>query len=155
MATFQFEISYAQLAVFQGGLGTPYNDWSDRHVLQGFAWRSESVSFRTLGDGELDVSVVASKTHVPRKDAVRAIEVPFEVPSSGIVEFGSIMETKQIELPSGNYALMFETGESNDGEQWATLTFRPVAAPLPARVVKADDELSPQEPLMMEAVPAS
>ena len=48
MATFLVEISHAQLAVFDSTLTAPFNDWTDDHVKQGFAWRPGSVSFMTL-----------------------------------------------------------------------------------------------------------
>ena len=47
-ATLSLEISYGQLAVFANSLPQPFNDWTDQHVSQGFAWRPGSVTFRSM-----------------------------------------------------------------------------------------------------------
>lgn len=55
------DVSYSQLGVFVAGPLKPFNDWTDKHVAQGFAWRPESVSFRTLveaGSHSVEISVV-------------------------------------------------------------------------------------------------
>jgi hypothetical protein len=45
---FAIEILYRQIAVFRSRLEHPFNDWTPRHVKQGFSWRPGSVSFATL-----------------------------------------------------------------------------------------------------------
>ena len=48
MEKFIIDVSYSQIAVFNSELENPFNDWTDQHVLQGFSWREESGSFKTL-----------------------------------------------------------------------------------------------------------
>ncbi|ALV28013.1 competence protein ComJ [Pannonibacter phragmitetus] len=97
----RFEVSYRQLSVFASSLSQPFNDWTDQHVAQGFAWRPGSVSFRTMsevGTHIVDVEVV-DRLNAVHPDTLRAIEVPFEVPPDGEIEIGSISETVPLTLP--------------------------------------------------------
>lgn len=157
MNCFRCDISHGQLSVFRAGLDRPYNDWSEDHVKQGFAWRSESVSFSALEDGETLVSILLSDNVGNEEGLVRSIEVPFEVPENGLLEIGSIFETKQIEIKTGLYALCYQTGYDSSGQVWMTLTFIPRTrreSTMTARIIKCDSELSPAFPLMMSAKPA-
>ena len=43
----KLDVSYGQVGVFWAILAKPFNDWSEAHVRQGFAWRPGSVSFKT------------------------------------------------------------------------------------------------------------
>jgi hypothetical protein len=155
-STIKFEVSYSQLAVFASALTQPFNDWSDRHVAQGFAWRPGSISFRTLsevGMHVVDIDIVdhAGAVH---PDAVRAIDVPFDVPADGAIEIGSITETVPLSLPVGTFLLRCEFRRSNTvGEERVRLIFARRDAPRFA-VVRADPELSPGEVLLTTAEPA-
>jgi len=104
------EVSYGQFAVFASSLTDPFNDWTDRHVAQGFAWRPGSVSFRTIVEGaqhSVDVEVVDALIPL-HPEAVRVFEVPFEVPSDGAIEIGSVGETVLITLAPELYLLRCE-----------------------------------------------
>lgn len=57
----RLEVDYNQVAVFSSGLANPFNDWEERHVGQGFSWRPESVSFRTLENGPHLIEVVITE----------------------------------------------------------------------------------------------
>lgn len=108
--TIGIEVSYGQLAIFASSLEQPFNDWTDQHVSQGFAWRPGSVSFRSLVEAgqhsiEIDVSNHLGAVH---PDAVRVFEVPFEIPADGAVELGSIAETVPLSLPVGSFLLRCE-----------------------------------------------
>ena len=108
-STVHFEVSHAQLAVFASVLPQPFNDWSERHVRQGFSWRPGSVSFRTVaesGPHSVEIQVVdhAAALH---PDAVRAVKVPFQV-EDGAVEVGCIAETVPLSLPPGSFLLRCE-----------------------------------------------
>lgn len=157
MATTIFvEVSYAQLSVFASSLPHPFNDWTDRHVLQGFAWRPGSVSFRSLveaGLHSIEVDVVDRIGNV-HDDAIRVLDVPFEVPSDGEVEIGSIGETIPISLPAGSFLLRCEFLQSahRAGEQ-VRLTFARNDTPR-FEVVRADSELMPHGELLIDAEPA-
>ena len=108
--SFTLDISYSQVAVFDRSLARPFNFWTARHVSQGFAWRSGSVAFRTLAEGGLHrvtVTVTRAAIDMPA-DAVRIIQVPFEVPSSGNVEVASISDSSALQIPTQLYELRFE-----------------------------------------------
>jgi hypothetical protein len=150
------EVSYGQLAVFASSLKQPFNDWTDRHVAQGFAWRPGSVSFRSMVEaGQHSVEIdVANQVGAVHHDAVRAVEVPFEVPADGAVEVGSIADTVPLSLPAGSFLLRCEflRPAGTAGER-VRLTFAKKDAPRFA-VVRADPELSIDGELLTTAQPA-
>lgn len=110
MARFQVFVSYSQISVFDPSLSKPFNNWTPEHVAQGFAWRNGSVSFATLLESDIyDVEILLTGGDVPiLPDAIRAIEVPFLIPSSGLIEIASISDSRQLELAPGPYELRFE-----------------------------------------------
>ncbi|WP_342712194.1 competence protein ComJ [Bradyrhizobium sp. B124] len=157
MTTIDFGISHGQLAVFASSLQDPYNDWTDQHFAQGFTWRPGSVSFRSMvaaGWHSVKIEVVnhAGPVH---PDAVRVIEVPFEVPADGAIEVGSIAETVPLSLPAGPFLLRCEFWQpfDTDEDERVRLTFARKDAPRFA-VVRADPELSVSEELLTTARPA-
>ena len=154
--TISLEVSYGQLAVFASSLKQPFNDWTDQHVLQGFAWRHGSVSFRSMVEaGQYSVEIgVANHVGSVHPDAVRVIEVPFEVPADGAVEVGSIAEAVPLSLPPGPFLLRCEFLRSpGAGAERVRLTFARNDEPRFA-VVRADPELSSIDELLMTAQPA-
>lgn len=153
----QIEVSYAQLVVFISSLERPFNDWTDQHVDQGFAWRPGSVSFRALteaGPHDVDISVV-KHVGLPADDAVRVIEVPFEVPEGDSVEVGSIGETISLPIQAGIYLLRCEFLLPQDarGNGYARLLFSVKDSPN-FTVVRADSDISIEGELLMMAEPA-
>lgn len=155
-ATMALDVSHAQLAVFDSSLKQPFNDWTDRHVGQGFAWRPGSVSFRTLVDAGAHVIEVrvADRMGPMRDDAIRVVEVPFDVPQDGALEIGSIAETLPVSLPAGTFVLRCEFlhPPSIDGER-VVMTFAKGEAARFA-VLRADAELNPVDELLTHADPA-
>lgn len=155
-ATMALDVSHAQLAVFVSSLKQPFHDWTDRHVGQGFAWRPGSVSFRTLVDaGAHAVEVnVADRMDPMRDDAIRVVEVPFDVHQDGALEIGSIAETLPVSLPAGTFVLRCEFLQppSIEGERVAMTFARGEAARF--AVVRADAELNPGDELLTHADPA-
>lgn len=153
---FSLEVSYSQLAVFASSLAQPFNDWTDRHVAQGFAWRPGSVSFRTLLEGGRHLVEICVVDHLGPVDseAVRVIDVPFEVPQDGGIEIGSISETIPLTLPVGSFELRCEflRPETQEGER-VRLTFARTDMSH-FRLVRADRDLSPGEELLTTASPA-
>lgn len=149
-------MAYGQLSIFASSLQQPFNDWTERHVAQGFAWRPGSVSFRSMvesGQHSVEIGIVE---HVGDLDpeAVRAVEVPFDVPTDGFVEVGSVAETVPVSLPAGPYLLRCEFlhPAGADGER-VRLTF----GSKDLRhfvVVRADAELSADGELLTTALPA-
>jgi len=154
MGPFILEVAYSQISVFQSCLKDPFNDWTDKHVAQGFSWRPGSVSFRTL-DGEGPVSVIVEKgtTLDVSPSTIRAIQVPFHVQSGVGLEVATVVGAVGIDLDPGDYTLLFEHGRYGDSGMWCKFRFVPgTAAP---RVVCADAELHPGEELLMDAQPAA
>ena len=84
----KLDVEYRQIAVFTAKLAKPFNDWTEEHVRQGFAWRSGSVSFQTLDDGPIDVAVIVGAAAIAT-DASRAIRVPFRVDRPGKIEIAT------------------------------------------------------------------
>jgi hypothetical protein len=156
MAQFSIEVSYAQVAVFYPRLPTPFNQWTDAHVAQGFCWRPGSVSFGTLESaGELTVEVIrAHPFDEAASESERIIMVPFSVPLHGSVEIGSIGESAVTSIPQGEYELIFEHGWDSERRMWATLHFRQAESLVVPRVIRADTELRPPAVLLMTAKPA-
>jgi hypothetical protein len=154
--TVDLEVSYGQLAVFASSLKQPFNDWTDQHVSQGFAWRPGSVSFRSMVEAgrhsiEIDVANHVGAVHA---DAVRVVEVPFEIPADGAVEVGSIAETVPLSLPAGSFLLRCEFLQpAGAAGERVRLTFAKKGAPRFA-VVRADPELSASGELLTTAQPA-
>ncbi|RVP95264.1 competence protein ComJ [Sinorhizobium meliloti] len=148
------DVDYSQVAVFWSGMQHPFNDWEERHVTQGFAWRAGSVSFRTLGNGPHSIDVIVTE-HAGSltPGAIRAIEVPFEVSGNGRIEIASISESVELVLPSGKYLLRSEMlGKVNDVEI-IRLLFAKSEVPR-FSILLSDGEISPDEPLLTSAQPA-
>lgn len=153
---FDIEVSYAQLAIFASSLANPFNDWTAQHVAQGFSWRPGSVSFRSIvqtGQHSVEIDLV-EKLGAVHPDAVRAMDVPFEVPADGAVEVGSIAETLPLSLPAGSFLLRCEFFKPTctDSER-VRLTFAKNDI-LRFEVVRADAELSVHGELLTTAQPA-
>lgn len=152
-ATLSVYVTYSQIVVFCNRLAAPFNEWTDQHVAQGFAWRPDSVAFRTLVDAashHIEIAIVSSRPPL-EAGVVRAIEVPFAVPESGRCEVASISDTTEIELPHGRYSLRCEfLGAGDDGVERMRLVFWENAAAQFA-VVRADRELNPGDVLLTEA----
>src|SRR5260221_8418451 len=147
LAPFELTVSYSQVAVFHAGLENPLNDWTEAQFRQGFSLRPGSVSFATLEEsGMARVYVKAVKEFELRSDAIRAIQVPFTVPESSLIEIASISESKILEIDFGSYALTFETGFDDTGLMWCAFTFQKSDRPV-ARILRADPELNPSENL--------
>jgi len=150
-APFELEVFYSQIAVFHAGLDSPFNDWTQMQVDQGFSWRPESVSFRTLNEsGKARIYITRPNHFALRSDSIRAIQVPFAVPESNLVEIASIIESKIVEVASGSYELLFETGLEEIGRMWCQFSFVRNENPTP-RILKADEQLKVPEDLLLAA----
>lgn len=131
--------------------------WTDRHVWQGFISLPESAGFGLLHDlGDHFAEVYLDTALQPQSKAVRAIVVPYTVPSDGRVEFSDCVNTAEIQLPAGDYALLFEIGfvddtvpdDLNAAAFWVRFTFAPQQGAQPAILV-ADEDLQPTYPLLL------
>jgi hypothetical protein len=154
MASIPLSVSYCQIAVFESSLERPFNVWTDKHVKQGFAWRPESVSFRTVEEaGRHVIDIVIGDVGLSA-DAARIIQVPFEVPPSGSIEVASISDSVSQILPPGRYALRFECFPSTrDVGPRVRLVFMKINDLLFA-IVRADADLAAVDDLLLTASPA-
>jgi hypothetical protein len=144
-------VLYSQVTVFDPSLERPFNDWTDKHVAQGFSWRPRSAAFRTIAeDGRHLVTVLVDPAEDDESTgAPRIIDVPFDVPADGRVEIGSISDSSVLEIPPGSYAPRFECYEPVNGQP-ARVRFLFVRVPNPTfRIVRADPELSPGQELLI------
>lgn len=153
MTTFDLNYSYGQIAIFSSGIDKPFNDWTDRHIRQGFSWRDRSVSFRMLNEeGLCKVSIQIAQAFTPTKGAERAFLVPLVVDKSG-VEVASITDQRQVDISLGHYALYCEIGRFEAGAEWMSLLLVKQEH-VESQLLLVDSELSPIYPLEMSAKPA-
>jgi hypothetical protein len=151
---FTLNVSYSQVAVFDSSLSQPFNFWTDKHVAQGFAWRPGSVSFCTLaeaGPHSVEVLVTSAEVEVS-SDAIRVIQVPFEVPATGAIEVASIADSVPLSIPSQMYALRFECLRPNS-ESDIKFVFTAIPAPK-FQVLRSDLPLVATDDLLLIASPA-
>lgn len=170
LASFNIGLDYSQICIYDPILEFPGNDWDDQHVEQGFTWRPFSVSFRTIGsDDDCDIEIWDAPEISIQPNAVRAIVVPFSATMSGSVAITNALHTPKLELKliPDEYALVFEYGLREEYWQnpeyqepdalfiptWCRLTFIPDRSVEP-QILRADSDLSPAYPLLMEARPA-
>jgi len=151
--TFDFFITYHPLVVYdKGTVPMPDNDWTMRHIEQGFSWRPGCVTFETLEDlGDLKVEVLCADDFEVSSEAARAIVIPFGVSAAGRVGLWDTADVATVRVPPGEYALLSEMGYLNrkEGEEaeWCRLTFVARRAVQP-EILRADKQLSPQYPLL-------
>ena len=148
--SFNTVVTYSQIAIFNSNLETPFNDWNDGQVNQGFSWCDESISFKTLvSDESVRVEFQNVDNLSPRTDSVRTITVPFICNAGGEIEIATITDSYPISMQPGNYQIVFETG-LNDDLNWCRISAIANGDAEP-RVLLADTGLSPEYPLVMEA----
>ncbi|HEY9639053.1 MAG TPA: competence protein ComJ, partial [Coleofasciculaceae cyanobacterium] len=160
-ASFQIGLSQNLISIFEPSLEYPLNDWLPENNVQGFSWRPQSVSFKTLGHGSnLDAEIwMANKINPLLEKTVRAILVPFSVSSSNIVAIEDApgpSNEHTISICEGEYTLIFETGfkeELRDDPKyegrkvillptWCRLTFIAEKS-RQAEILRCDESLSP------------
>lgn len=151
MTNFQVFVSYSQLSVFDASLTNPFNRWTSAHVAQGFCWRPGSVSFNTLAEsGKCNVELLEERTEVSLSpSSIRVIEVPFEVPSTGVIEVASISDGQRVRLAPGPHALRFEA-LSELAIRFVFIKGRESRF----SILRADSNLAPTYPLLETAEPA-
>lgn len=104
---FDIYVTYSQLAVFSPGLSEPFNAWTDEQVRGRYAWRPQSVSFKTPAEsGTYTVEVI--ETNNRSSPIVGSIEVPFDVPNDGKIEVASISDSRVVSVRAGKATLRYE-----------------------------------------------
>jgi Competence protein J (ComJ) len=153
--SFSLQLAWSQVSVFDAGLSDPFNDWTERHVSQGFTWRPGSVSFRTHdNEGYCQITVDMVSGLVLEKDAERAILVPFTT-WGGLIEISTIAQSEFVDVPAGRYALLYQSG-TRDGQQWVKFSFQESPfMPVQPVILRGDSGIDSTLPLLMEAEPAA
>jgi hypothetical protein len=65
MACFNLQVPYGQICIFNKSIEHPFNDWTEKHVSQGFAWSQGSVSFAILVESGVHMIEVEVESSVP------------------------------------------------------------------------------------------
>ena len=179
---------YSILQIYNANLEDDYvyHLVTDQTVDQGFSGFFESYNFYSLGDClNLIIEVWLADEQegiVLRSDTVRALMVPFSSSGSGIKIANCGRSSKHlVQIPSGQYALVFEIKLRNDNEylnseeyqsnvaggfsqECCYLTFYPRAEPVQPEILRLDawsappyslqgyGQLNPTYPLMMREV---
>ena len=142
-------VTYSQIAVFNSDLQNPFNDWSEMQVNQGFSWRDQSVSFKTLlNDVSTSVEFNVVKKFQPLPNSIRIISVPFLCCGSGDLEVATITDAMSISIRSGLYQLIFEAGVSGHSGAWCRFAMIENGE-LNPEILRQDAELSPKYPLIV------
>lgn len=151
---FNLELSWSQVSLFDASLTDPFNDWTEGHLMQGFCWRPGSVSFKLpTRAGGLDVTVDFIDSLRLMSEARWAIVVPFHT-WGGVIEVSTMSQSELIEIPSGRFALLYQTG-IRDGHAWAHFGLLALnGTEIEPRVLRGDDVVLADAPILMEAEPA-
>jgi hypothetical protein len=162
ISSFTVDVAQKILAILVSG--QRLNDWSPKAYAQGFSWRPQSVSFLTFDDGNVLTEVHLEQKISLKKNAIRAIVVPFQVSNKGAVEVFGIFQRKgeTVAIRKGKYALVFQLGytgnlthpapDINVKEMWCRLGFI-LSDDASARILKQDDDLNPPNELVMDGKP--
>lgn len=153
MSDFKLMIMYSQISIFNKDLNNPFNNWTDDHVRQGFSWRLESVSFKTLIDsGEINISVSIDNQYTKKDNSIIIIRVPFNVTNNS-VEIASITNTRYFDIYNGEYNLYYESGFDSLSNNWCKFTFVKEMDHTPL-IIKSEVEIISSNELIMNAYPA-
>ena len=150
LVSFDLAILYAQIFVSRPA-GGGYPLWTDAHVAQGFAWRDVCVAFGVPDhDGESRIDVSRGAPPPLAADCLRAIEVPFLVPPSG-VEVGGLAGWRIAAVPPGPHQLRFELRPGGPGRGYRIGLVLMPAAPRRFVILRRDGEMTATEVLTTEA----
>ena len=157
-STFTLLVSYNQIAIFDPALPSPFNDWTDGHVAQGFAWREGSVSF-VVPDGEETFVEIRDGGEPSQFDevAIRSIRVPFRIEGERLA-IASIGDEAVVQSEPGRYQLVFDlfdagTKNGNEYRHGVRLTFsRSDDAVFSVDI--AEDGMTAEPPFLTDAKPA-
>lgn len=157
MKVFKFDtqVLYSQVVLFNQDIEYPFSDWTDAHVNQGFVWREGAISFGTLTesvDSTINFIYLTQKDYHLKwsENSKIRISLPFKV--TDIIEFGSLFDTVEVELPKGLYQVYFEACEVEHKEVYNIIL---VENQYPfAKVHLLEDGQNPPLKLLMSGEPA-
>ena len=149
-------VTHSQIAVFKANLQNPFNDWTQEHVDQGFAWREGSVSFATLidaGPHRIDI-VVTVAPETASQQALRVIAVPFSVAGDATLELATVSESTALKIPAARYELRCELFARDPSGVWPVrLVFVRTDTP-DFKIIRNDGALVIHRQLLKSAQPA-
>ncbi|MGU3494787.1 competence protein ComJ [Xanthobacteraceae bacterium A53D] len=109
IAAFDLMVNYGQIIVHLPSVERPGHAWGDAELAQGFAWSPGLASFGVPHHAFMcRVNVSVAPAHTLAADAISSVRVPFAV-TDGPVMVGSVFHYDPVDLPTGRYALVFET----------------------------------------------
>ncbi len=153
-------LGYGQLAVFDGAVQKPFNDWTPQHIAQGFSYRNGAVSFKTISDtGRIKVEIRESEGPDSIEPTTRrAYLMPLDVTGGRGIEIATV-ETEagafRWTAPNGYYALTIQLGQEAEGRDWCIVSVRQSESwPLEAKLLVRDDEITIEGGFLMTAEPA-
>ncbi|NEZ64144.1 hypothetical protein D0962_15325 [Leptolyngbyaceae cyanobacterium CCMR0082] len=90
-----------------GPYGDMPNEGYHARDVQGFAWYPNCVTF-DLANGDSWLTVYHSQKLEIQPETTRAILVPFNVPGDGYIEITGNFDVTRLDIPTGQYQLLFE-----------------------------------------------
>lgn len=150
LESFDLTVLYAQIFVSRPTEGG-YPLWTDAHVAQGFAWREICVAFGIPDhDGECRIEVSRGTPPPLAEDCLRAIEVPFLVPPTG-VEVGGLAGWRIIGVPAGPHQIRFDLRPGGADLAYRIGLVLIPGAPRRFAILRRDGEMTTDEVLTTEA----
>lgn len=148
----EVSVDHGQFAVALCSIESPFPDWQQHHSDQGFALLPGAASFGTLRNTtslQLEVEIGGATCGSFAPEAVRVIQVPFEVPEDDDAQIVTITTQETIGLPPGLYTLQVEQWLDDNGDGRGRLLFCPGASE--ACVLKADEDVTRTTDLVLTA----
>ena len=147
---FELEISYCQFAFFGSGVRLPFNDWTPKHIVQGFSWQEHSACFKTIEDNSIHSFRVWLSKKVPNPNAncARALLVPSPAISQLLVEVASIGDGYEFTIPSKPKGMLVEIFPNEKANRPHIEICLVEEMTRRFEVLKSDQELSPEHPLL-------
>ena len=102
-----------------GPYGDMPNEGYHARDIQGFAWYANCVTF-DLVHGDSWLKIYHSRQLDIQPETTRAIVVPFTVPEEGYIEITGDLDVTRLDIPTGQYQLLFELRQLTQDEIFTT-----------------------------------
>lgn len=152
----KIRFSYSQIIVFDDGERAPGSMWTEAHWRQGFARRSNTVSFLVLVQAGIGSVCVLSGRARELEEYIRVVAVPLSVPS-GKVRIEGPEEypiDRYVIVDAGNYCVTLAQRIDESGEIRFDLFFDGNDVREKSQVIVADAGIIPGLELVETADPA-